>query len=196
MANKIRYGIKNVYYAIATLGSDNTATYATPVALPGAVSLSLDAEGDNNIFYADNIAYFQTYGNNGYSGSLELALLPEAFRRNVLGEILDNKSVLVENQNATSVHFALLFQFEGDDKAVKHIIYNCTASRPAVSGQTKEASVEPQTETIDITATSIHVAAINADVVKAKTGDNTDTTTYNGWFSAAYVPAGLPSATT
>ena len=196
MANKIRYGIKNVYYAVATLGSDNTATYGTPVALPGAVALTLDADGDNNIFYADNIAYFQTYANNGYSGSLELALLPEAFRKDVLGETLDNKSVLFENQNAIGAHFALLFQFEGDNNAVKHVIYNCTASRPSVSGQTKEASIEPQTETVDLTATSIHVSALNADIVKAKTGDATDATTYSGWFSAVYVPAGLPSATT
>ena len=81
MANKINYGIKNVYYAVATIGSNNTATYSTPVALPGAVSLTLDQEGDNNIFYADNIAYFSTYANDGYTGSLELALIPDDFPR-------------------------------------------------------------------------------------------------------------------
>ena len=70
MANKIRYGLSNVYYAVATLGTNNSATYATPVALPGAVSLSLDAEGETSNFYADNIAYYVTNSNNGYSGSL------------------------------------------------------------------------------------------------------------------------------
>ena len=93
MANKIKYGIKNVYYAVATLAANNSATYDTPVALPGAVSLTLDPEGDNNIFYADNIAYYTTYANNGYSGSLELALIPDAFRKDVLGEIEDSKDV-------------------------------------------------------------------------------------------------------
>lgn len=193
MANKIKYGIKNVYYAVATIGANNAATYDTPVALPGAVSLTLDQEGENNIFYADNIAYFSTYANDGYTGSLELALVPDSFRQDVLGEILDNKSVLAEDQNAPSVHFALLFQFEGDAKAVKHVVYNCTASRPSVSGNTKEASISPETETINLTATSIYVAAIEKDIVKCRTTDTTDSTTYSGWNSAVYVPAGLPS---
>lgn len=191
MANKIKYGIKNVYYAVATLAANNSATYDTPVALPGAVSLTLDPEGDNNIFYADNIAYYTTYANNGYSGSLELALIPDAFRKDVLGEIEDNKDVLVEEQGAPSVHFALIFQFEGDVKATRHVMYNCVASRPTTNGSTKEASIEPQTETINLTATSIYNAALDKDIVKARTGDSTDNTAYTGWFTQVYVPTGV-----
>ena len=191
MANKIKYGIKNVYYAVATLAANNSATYDTPVALPGAVSLTLDPEGDNNIFYADNIAYYTSYANNGYSGSLELALIPDAFRKDVLGEIEDNKDVLVEEQGAPSVHFALMFQFEGDVKATRHVMYNCVASRPTTNGSTKEASIEPQTETINLTATSIYNAALDKDIVKARTSDSTDTTSYTGWFTQVYVPTGI-----
>ena len=55
--NKVQYGLKNVYYATVTVGT-NSVTYGTPVAWPGAVSLSLSAEGDTNDFYADNIKYF------------------------------------------------------------------------------------------------------------------------------------------
>ena len=188
MANKIKYGIKNVYYAVATLAANNSATYDTPVALPGAVSLTLDPEGDNNIFYADNIAYYTTYANNGYSGSLELALIPDAFRKDVLGEIEDNKDVLVEEQGAPSVHFALMFQFEGDVKATRHVMYNCVASRPTTNGSTKEASIEPQTETINLTATSVYNASLDKDIVKARTSDTTDSTTYSGWFTSVYTP--------
>ena len=186
MANKIKYGLSNVYYAIATMGSNNTATYATPVAIPGAVSLSLDAEGGRTNFYADNIVYWAGNANNGYTGSLEVALLPESFEEDVLGDIDDGKHVFIEDVNADVVHFALLFQFEGDDSQTKHVLYNCIANRPSVSGSTKEDSIEPQTTTLDLTCMPIHNTTLDADIVKAKTVSTTDSTTYSGWFSAVY----------
>ena len=74
MANKIKYGLRSVYYAVATTGTGGALTYATPVAIPGAVNLSLSAEGDTTPFYADDVVYWQGTANNGYSGSLEIAL--------------------------------------------------------------------------------------------------------------------------
>ena len=191
-SNKIKYGIKNVYYAVATIDENNEATYATPVRLPGAVSLTLDAEGENTTFYADNIAYWVGNGNNGYSGSLELALIPDSFRTDVMGDVEDSKGVIVEDLNAELKHFALLFQFEGDKEARRHVMYNCTATRPSVGGETKGENIEPTTEEINIAATSIYNASLQKDIVKAKTGDETDATTTNGWFTAVYQPTVTP----
>lgn len=196
MANKIKYGLKNVYYAVATIGSNGSATYTTPVALPGAVTLSMEPQGDNTPFYADNIAYYVSLANSGYEGDLEVAIFPDAFRTAIFNEVTDTKGVLLEDANAQPVHFALLFQFEGDVKATKHVLYNCVATRNTVGSTTKTDTVEPQTETATITATSIYVAALNKDIVKASTGDSTDSTTYNGWTSAVYVPASVPATST
>lgn len=184
--NKIKYGLKNVYYAKATLASDNSATYSTPVAIPGAVSLSMDAQGENSKFYADNIVYWVGVNNNGYEGDLEVARIPDSFKTDILGYLAGNDDVLIEDANAEAVHFALLFQFEGDQKATKHVLYNCTAARPAASGNTKNENIEPQTESMTITATAIHNASINKDIVKAETVASTGSTTYSSWTSQVY----------
>lgn len=187
--NKIKYGLSNLYYAIATIDeTTNTATYGTPVRWPGAVNLSLDAEGDTSNFYADNIVYYTGVANNGYTGDLETALVPESFLTDVLLQTADAKGVLIERSDVEPVHFALLFQFEGDQKATRHVLYNCVATRPTTEGATKEDTVEPQTETVSITATQIHDATIDADIVKARTAADTDATTYAGWYSAVYQP--------
>lgn len=188
MPNKIKYGIKNVYYAVATIAADGTATYGTPVALPGAVSLSLDPQGENTPFYADNIVYWVGAGNNGYEGDFELARVPDQFKTDILGYIDDAKGVLVEDAGAQAVHFALLFQFEGDVKATKHVMYNCTATRPNTEGTTKEENIEPQTETITITAATVYNASLDKDVVKAEANEATDADTYSGWNEAVYQP--------
>ena len=81
MANKIKYGLSRVYYALATIDtSTGKATYSTPVAIPGAVSLSMDPSGESNKFYADNVAYATFAANAGYEGTLEVALIPDSFK--------------------------------------------------------------------------------------------------------------------
>lgn len=182
--NKVKYGLKNVYYAIATDDGTGTLTYGTPVAIPGAVSMSMDAQGDTNPFYADNIVYWQSVANNGYSGTLEIARIPDSFRTGVLGETADTNGVLFEHANATIKEFALLFQFEGDQSASRHAFYRCTATRAAASGQTTEASITPQTETLNITA----MPRISDNLVKSRCEEADAAEEYAAWFSAVYEP--------
>ena len=187
MSNKVKYNLKNVHAAKLTtevVEGVTVYTYATPQAIPGAVSLSLDAEGDSSPFYADGIVYFRSYANNGYSGDLEIALIPEWFRTEILKEALDANGVLVEkSDNSENVKFALLFEFDGDERAIRHVLYNCAASRPSIESKTKEESIEPGTETLNLTADP------RADgLVKSRTGDTTSAEAYAGWYESVYVP--------
>lgn len=197
-ANKVKYGLKNVYFAPITAESEaGVPTYGTPVAWPGAVNLSLDAEGDTNAFRADNIDYYVTASNNGYSGSLETALIPDSFRTAVLGEKTDTAGMIVEDAEANPVPFALLFQFEGDQKAIRHVLYNCTCSRPSLAGNTKEESIDPQTESLTISATSAKLFATDdREYVKARTSLDAVTSVYEDWFESVYIPTAPTVVTT
>ena len=162
--NKIKYGLANVWYAVATLADDNSATYATPVRWPGAVNLSLDASGEMVRFYADDIVYWAGEANNGYEGDFESALVPESFKKDVMGYIEDANGVLVEPADAQSHPFALMFEFKGDKFKTRHVLYNCTVTRPSISGATKEDTIEPQTESVSLQAGTIYISAMDREV--------------------------------
>ena len=185
-SNKVKYGLKNVYYAVYDEDAD---TYNTPVAIPGAVNMSLDAEGDTTTFRADNTDYYVSVSNNGYSGDFEAALIPDSFLQDVMGEVVDATTGLqYEVADAQPKYFALLFEFDGDRKKTRHVMYHCKASRTSVSSQTTEKSIEPVTDKLSLTAT----ARPSDNIVKAKTyhGD----TNYATFFAAVIVPTAAAAA--
>lgn len=182
--NKVKYNICNVHYAVITKAEDSTVTFATPVAIPGAVSISLDPKGEPESFYADGVEYYVINNNQGYDGDLEVALIPESFRQDVLLEMADTNQVLVENSNSQTGSFALLFEFDGDVRKIRHVMYNCSASRPSISAKTNEEGKEVQTETLTIKS-----RPLANGLVKAKTGDSTTEAVYTDWYKSVYQPS-------
>lgn len=181
--NKVKFNICNVHYAPITKGEDGSVTFDTPVAMPGAVSISMDPTGEPESFYADGVEYYVINNNQGYDGDLELAMIPESFRTDILKEEQDANNVLVENSQSETGSFALLFEFDGDVRKIRHVLYNCSASRPSIASKTNEDSKEVQTETLTVKA-----RPLASGYVKAKTGDTTSEATYRDWYKAVYEP--------
>lgn len=188
MGNKVKFNLCNGHYAPIKAGENGESTFGTPATLPGAVSISLDPNGEPESFYADGIEYYIINNNMGYDGDLELAMIPESFRTDILKEETDANKVLVENCNSETGSFALLFEFDGDVKKIRHVLYNCSASRPKIESKTNEESKEVQTETLTIKA-----RPLASGYVKAKTGDSTTQAIYDKWYEAVYMPASSPA---
>lgn len=185
--NKVRYNLRNVHYAPITEPAEDGGfpTYGTPVAWPGAVSLSLEQQGSIAKFHADGITYWQSAKNNGYEGDLEMALILDQFRQDCLGEELhDTDKVFLEKATAKTTPFALMFEFEGDATDTRHVLYNCTATRPNIEGKTNEEEIAPDTEKLTLSA-----VALSNGYVKGRTGAETPEAIMNAWYEKVYIPS-------
>lgn len=187
MGNKVNFGLKNAHYAPITVDAETgEETYGTPVKLPGSVELSLEPRGDMVEFYADDMLYYSAPNNQGYDGTLSIANIPDKFAVDVLGEEQDAEDeVLTEKSNAKPGRFAFMFEFDGDVKATRHVLYNCSANRPTVSGSTKTDSVEPQPNELSFVAS----ARESDNAVKTKTLTTTPDEIYNAWYESVYSKA-------
>lgn len=182
MANKVQFGLKNVHYAPYE-ETEEGIVYETPIAIPGAVTLTLTPRGELAEFYADNMIYYSAAANDGYDGTLSIATIPEQFAIDALGETKDEQDgVLTEKADARQKQFALMFEFDGDVKAVRHVLYNCSANRPTITGETTTNTKEPQPNEL----TFIASARPGDLAVKTKTTADTTKEVYDNWYKEVY----------
>lgn len=189
--NKVRFGLKNVYYAVLTESSGNTNnTWATPVHVAGAVNLTLDSNTSDGTFYADNISYYKTFANNGYTGTLEMARISDDMMKDVFGVTLDGTSkVLYEDMSQKPKPFALLFQIEGDQQEELNVLYRVVpTSKPSIGSQTVEESVEPVTQSFDFEALPLVTGpTYQQGKVRGRTTDTTTTAVRSAWFNTVTI---------
>jgi len=192
-ANKVQFGFKKLHYAVVTETADPTtgeitSTYGTVKAWPGAVSITREADSEQNIFYADDGAYYTTNGALVYSGEIEVAMIPEDVEVNVLGHTKDSKGGIAEKDSDVIKYIALLYEFNGDQGASKRALYRVMLGRPSEEGSTSEESVEVQTQKLSYTAS----ARPDDGMCSYKMGPDGDATAYAGWYNAVPLPATTP----
>lgn len=184
---KVQFGLKNVHYAVVTettVGGVTTSTYGTVKPWPGAVNLSLDPVGEDSDFYADDGVYYTLGNNSGYEGDFESALVPDDAYTDIYGSTSNDDDVIVETSTDTKKYIALMFEFQQDVQARRHILYRCSLTRPSVASGTKEDTTEVQPQTVTIKATP----RPDDGIIKAFTKDDTDAAVYSAWYTAVYTP--------
>lgn len=181
--NKVKFGLKNVHYAVIT-ETEGGVSYGTPKPNPGAVDLVQNPAGETVTFPADDIIdYYSEDTNNGYDGTLEMALVTDEFRIDVFGDYLDANGALVENANSKPKKIALMYEFDGDVNKTRHVNYNVKVSRPNLDGSTKSTTKEPKTETMNIAVRpAIDTGDIKAKVRQGQAG-------YDDFFKEVYIPS-------
>ena len=113
-----------------------------------------------------------------------------SFSFSVIQECANQRIIQLRKREANGTveteKFALLFEFDGDVKKIRHVLYNCMAARPTIESSTKEDEIEVKTETLSITA-----SPLTGGYVKARTSDTTTETAYNNWYKSVYLPTGV-----
>ena len=188
MANKITYGLRSVYVAFQMADdSSGEPAWDAPESITGAVGFTPTAEGDEFKFYADDALWYGQTVNNGYTAELEIANLTDAMLADMLGWDIDENGAIVENADATSAPFALMFETQGDDKPSRHVFYKCVASRPEREEKTKSASIEPGTDVLKLVISAVTIDDVLT--VRSKLTETTENASaYADFFTAVYLP--------
>lgn len=182
MANKVLMGFSDLYIGTYTV-TNGTVTLGTPYHQAGAVGFSPEPQGDENIFYADNVGYYTSYSGGTRQGDLEVAMFDDEFKSQFLGYVQTADGGLGEVKNAVKPNVYVMWAVEGDQEKRKIIMYNGSLGDINREYATIEDSKEPATETIP--ATFVGDNATGLTIVQYKPGD----TGYDTLFTTPPVPA-------
>lgn len=183
--NTVTFGLKNTHYAPYSIVAGEIV-FEKPIPFPGATAITLDPRGELVEFYADDMLYYSATNNQGYDSKITVAKMTEQFAIDALGEELDEEDgVINELADAKGKPFALLFEFDGDVKSTRHVLYSCTASRPSVGSSTKTSKAEPNTSELSLIASPIEIGGKR--LVKSKTKTTTKPEIYANWYEEVYV---------
>ena len=175
MANKVEFGISNLYVGTYTVGTTGTVTMGTPYHQAGAISFSPEEQSEANNFYADNVIYYSGYTGGTFEGDLEVAKFDDTFKTQFLGYIQKaSDGGLAVVKNATKPKVFIAFQVEGDEESRRIIMYNCSLGGITREYNTEEDTIEPATETIAVTVAGDNKTGISmVSYNQASTGYST-----------------------
>lgn len=181
--NKVTFGLSNVHIFPETA----KGVYGSAIKVDGAVSFTPSADGSQTIFHADNLDYYVTNSNNGYTADLTVALIPDSVLVSLLGWEIDDNGALIEIADAKATPFALSFQVQGDMKNRKMVYYNCVADRPAKEEATTTDSIDINPDILNLKISPIEIDG--RKIVKSTIEESVENKlVYDAWFEEATLP--------
>lgn len=169
MANKVLFGISNVYvgtYTETTTTSGTTVTLGTPYHQAGAVGFSPAPQSDKTDFYADNIIYWSGYAGGTFEGDLEVAMFDDTFKTQFLGYVTLANGGLASVKNPTKPNVYIAFEVDGDAEKRRVIFYNCALGEITREYSTITENKEPVTESLPVTCTGDNTSGVTMAVFK------------------------------
>lgn len=202
---KVQFGLKNIHLfkLTETLTTTGWSTsYGSGISLPGAVNLSLSrSDGDSETFYADDSVYYAVQGAaNGFTGDLEIAMLPDEVKTTFMNYLLDEDEMMVEATKDMGVAFGMTYEVEQDTKDRRFVFYKCQFGREAIEAATTNTSKTPKTEKVPITilplnqefAVTVGGQTVNTQIVRAHSTPDTTTSVYTAWHNMPHLPDFTP----
>lgn len=151
MANKVVFGVSNLHVGLYNVSTTGTVTLGTPFAVPGTVNISIEPDSEENKFYADNVAYWTSYSDNGLTGEIENAFFPDDFKTTFMNYVALSNGGIAQIKGQQNKPVYIEFQAEGDQHARRGIFYNVTLGQITREFSTTEDSIEPATATLPFT---------------------------------------------
>lgn len=157
MAKRVRYGLKNLYYSSITENADGTLTYATPIAIPGAKSITMKPKTSKTEDYADDGLWYVDSMTYGYDGSFEVedTLAFQNFCNEVFSRSATKGSSYLETPAQRHKPFCLLGEFGlagSTETGRRFCLYYVIADTPEESGSTNSPDKTIATYTVNFTA--------------------------------------------
>lgn len=186
---RVMYGLKNVHYAVY---NETTKTYGDWKEIPGAVSLSADADTTQNDFYADDVVYATISATSKETGSIEFAAITDEMYEDLFGYATDSTSGLTyQDTEPVSVTVALGYEVSGNEYKQRGVRYNVKFTDPSQSANTMTDSTNPDTVTANYTAVGrdFTVGGKTVNVLKAHCTDAGSThVAYDNFWNAVVCP--------
>lgn len=182
--SKVWFNIKKLQVSKITKNDTTGIEYASPIKVPGTVSLSIDSEQSTDSFYADGVSYYAPAGASSYTGTLENAKFSNEVLKEIFNFIEDSANNIIETDAAPN-EFGMQFACDSDDGEVYFTYYRVLATKPGLNLQTSEASATINPQSVSITCSPITLSS-GKSIVRSHAEKGA--TNYDTYFNSLIVP--------